>query len=179
MPLAICVFCSSSDHVDGAYRAAAIELGQLIGQRGHTLVYGGGSIGLMGQLARSVHQHGGKIIGVIPKLMVDHELCYHESDELIVTETIRQRKQIMDDRSDAFVALPGGFGTLEEMIEALTHRQLHYHDKPIVLINTNRFYEPLLVVFEQFYDEAFAKRKHRNSYDVAATPREAVQCVEK
>ena len=178
MGRAICVYCSSSDLVDGAYFEAAEGLGRLIAEGGHTLVYGGGSIGLMGALARAVHQHRGRVIGVIPDSMVERELAYRDADELIVTDNMRQRKAVMDERAAAFIALPGGFGTLEELIEALTHRQLKYHDKPVVIVNLNGFYDPLLRFFEHFIEQHFAKPKHRDSYRVVRDPVAAMVYLE-
>ncbi len=177
MPLNICVYCASSDAVDAIYFDAAGKLGELIARGGHTLIFGGGTIGLMGAMARSVHKHGGRVVGVIPDTMVDRELAYREADELIVTDSMRQRKAEMDQRADAFVALPGGFGTLEELIEVLTHRQLKYHSKPTVIVNVSGFYDPLLVLFEHFIEHRFAKPKHRGSYLVVPGPAEAMAAL--
>ena len=177
--LSICVFCSSSDVVDQVFFDAARRLGRLIAQGGHTLVYGGGAIGLMGALARAVHRHTGRVIGVIPDSLVERDVAYHDADELIVTKDIRQRKAAMDARADAFVALPGGFGTLEELIEALTHRQLDYHTKPTVIVNIDGFYDPLLTLFDHLICRRFAKTHHRDSYQVVAGPDEAIATLER
>lgn len=174
----ICVFSSSSDAVAPVYLEAAAELGKLLAQGGYTLVYGAGSVGLMGQMARAIHAHGGKIIGVIPEALKRKEVCYFQSDELIVTETMRQRKQAMDERADAFVIMPGGFGTLEEMFEILTAKQLHYHSRAIVFVNTNGFFDELLSLFERFYREAFAKSLYRDYYHVVATPAAALDYLQ-
>jgi uncharacterized protein (TIGR00730 family) len=168
MGMNVCVFCASSDRVADVFFDAAGELGRALAHGGHTLVYGGGDIGLMGCLARANHDAGGKIIGVIPQFMVDKELAYEPADELIITEDMRERKSIMDQRADAFIALPGGFGTLEELIEIVTLRQLRVHDKPIALINTAGFYDSLIAVFEQYITLAFAKERHRSAYHLAA-----------
>jgi uncharacterized protein (TIGR00730 family) len=160
MARAICVYCSSSDHVDRAYFAAAARLGEAIGRRGDTLIWGGGKVGLMGELARAVHAGGGRVVGVIPRSMTDTELAYRDADELIVTDTMRQRKQIMDERADAFVVLPGGFGTLEELSEMLTQKILGYTDRPLVLVNIDGFYTPLLELFAHFIEHRFAQPKH-------------------
>ncbi len=168
----ICVYCSSSDAVAAGYFAAARETGRLLGQRRGTLVYGGGNIGLMGALARAVHEHGGKVIGVIPEFMREKELAYHLADELVVTGDMRERKAVMESRAEAFVILPGGFGTLEEMFEILTLKQLHRHQKPLIFLNTARFFDPLLELFEHLYREQFAKEEARAYYQVAATPAE-------
>ena len=166
----ICVYCASSSAIENEYFLVAANMGRLIAQHSDALVYGGGNIGMMGAMARSVHAHKGRVIGVIPKALADKEIAYHESDELIITETMRERKAVMDRRADAFVALPGGFGTLEELLEILTLRHLRYHEKPIVLVNTNGFYDRLLSVFDQLVDRKFAKPLHRQAYHVTDSP---------
>ena len=166
----ICVYCSSSNAVDPHYVEAAVEFGMLLGQRGLTLVYGGASIGLMGQLAQAVQRSGGRVVGVIPQSLRDREIAYEAADELIVTRDLRERKAIMEARADAFVALPGGFGTMEEVLEVLTLKQLQVHAKPIVFLNTAGFYDRLLTVFEQLFEQRFTKAAYRDFYRVAAQP---------
>jgi uncharacterized protein (TIGR00730 family) len=178
MSRSICVYCSSSDQVDRAHFAVAEQLGSAIGQHGDTLVWGGGRVGLMGQVARSAHAHGGKVVGVIPESMTNVEIAYHEADELIVTQTMRQRKAIMDQKSDAFVILPGGFGTLEELAEMITLKLLKYHDRPIVIINVDNFYDPLIELFEHFIEHQFAKPKHRQLYHVVTEVAEVFKALE-
>jgi len=168
----ICVYCSSSDALTDSFFQAATEFGALLAQRNYTLVYGGGRIGLMGAVARSVHQHGGKVIGVIPKSLQDKEVGYAAADELIITKDLRDRKAIMEARADAFVALPGGFGTIEEIFEILTLKQLQLHTKPIILVNTNRFYDHLIKLCEHIYAERFAKPDSRLLYHIASEPAE-------
>jgi len=174
----ICVFSSSSDAVAPHYMAAATELGAAIAKRSLTLVYGGGRVGLMGVVARSVHAHGGRVVGVIPGFLRRHEVAYEEADELIVTKDLRERKAIMEERADAFIALPGGFGTLEEILEILTLKQLATHSKPIVFLNTERFFDPLLNLFEQLFDQSFAKPETRTHYHVANAPMEVLTHLE-
>jgi cytokinin riboside 5'-monophosphate phosphoribohydrolase len=176
---AITVYCSSSDHIDATYRLVARELGHALADRGHELVYGGGRVGLMGEVASGVHERGGSVYGVIPEALKAREgIAYELSDSLVVTQTMQERKAIMYQRADAFIVLPGGFGTLEELLEVLTLRQLGYHDKPIALVNTVGFYQPLLDVFEHFYRERFAGESSRRLYSVVTTPEEAIQAVE-
>ncbi len=153
----ICVYCSSSDAVAPVYLAAARELGAQIAARGDALVYGGANLGLMGALAQAVHAGGGRVVGVIPHAFRERGIAYEAADELILTQDLRERKAQMEARADAFVALPGGFGTLEELLEILTLRQLRTHTKPVVLLNTGNFYAPLLALFAHFYREHFAK----------------------
>ena len=167
---AICVFSSSSDAVALRYHEAATHLGALLAKRGLALVYGGGKVGLMGAVARSVHANGGRVIGVIPSFLRQKEVAYEEADELIVTKDLRERKAIMEERADGFVALPGGFGTLEEILEILTLKQLETHAKPIVFLNTDRFFDPLLALFDQLYREQFTKPDYRSHYHVAPAP---------
>ncbi|HYY78109.1 MAG TPA: TIGR00730 family Rossman fold protein, partial [Actinomycetes bacterium] len=132
---AICVYCASADGLPEGYRRMARELGAELGRRGHRLVYGGGRAGLMGELAVAVQRHGGAVTGVIPRSLVEREVAFRQADELVVTTTLRERKAEMDARADAFVALPGGFGTLEELVEMVSLRQLRLHDRPVVLLN--------------------------------------------
>ena len=165
----LCVYCSSSDHVEPAHFEAARDLGACIGGRGDTLVFGGGRIGLMGELARSVHAAGGRVVGIIPESMRGDEIDYADADELIWTDHMRTRKQAMDDRADAFVALPGGLGTLEELAEIIVLKQLGYHDKPVVVLNTGGFYDPLLTLFDHMIEARFAKPKVRGLWHVCET----------
>jgi uncharacterized protein (TIGR00730 family) len=169
-PKTLCVYCSSSNAVAPAYFAVAEEMGALMAQRQITLIYGGGNIGLMGAIARSTHAHGGRVVGVIPHFMRKREVAYEAADELIVTKDMRERKAIMESRADAFVAMPGGFGTLEEVLEILTLKQLRTHHKPVVLLNTEGFFDHLLQMFEKLYEERFTKADYRHFYHVAARP---------
>jgi len=153
----ICVYCSSSSAVAPVYFAAARELGTELARRGLTLVYGGARVGLMGAVATAVKASGGRVVGVIPEMLMMQELVYEENDELIITRDMRDRKATMMERSDAFLVLPGGFGTLEEFFETFTLRQLHRHSKPIIFLNTQGYYAPLLALFEHLYREQFAK----------------------
>jgi uncharacterized protein (TIGR00730 family) len=174
----ICVYCSSSDMVAPEYFAVAHELGAEIARRGHTLVYGGTNIGLMGACAQAAQQGGAKIIGIIPSFIADHGLAYDKADELIVTDDMRQRKALMEQRADAFVALPGGFGTLEEMFEVITLKQLRRHNKAIVFLNASGYYEPLAAALEHMYRAQFAKEAYRQMYSFADTVASAIEQVE-
>lgn len=153
----ICVYCSSSDDIADVYPPVADALGQEIARRGHRLVYGGGAVGLMGVLAKAANDGGSEVTGVIPAKLQDREGIAYEADELVVTETMRKRKGIMFERAEAFVVLPGGYGTLEEFMEVLTLKQLGYHDYPIVLLNVDGFFDTLLDFFEQLRDGRFAR----------------------
>jgi cytokinin riboside 5'-monophosphate phosphoribohydrolase len=164
----ITVYTSSSDAVDQRYREGARAFGEALADRGDELVYGGTAIGVMGVLAEAVRGAGGKVTGVLPELMAARGLADDACDELIVTADMAGRKQEMISRADAFVALPGGFGTLEELFEVLTLKQLGYHSKPIVLFDLDGFYQPLLAVFEELFRTSFAKRDYERLYRVAA-----------
>jgi uncharacterized protein (TIGR00730 family) len=163
----ICVFCSSSDVIEPAYFAAATWLGENMARRGDTLVFGGTNAGLMGALAQAVHLGGGKVIGVIPRFIADRGLAYEAADELIVTLNMRERKAEMEERAEAFLALPGGFGTLEEMLEIITLKQLQQHTKPVLFLNTGGFYDPLLALFEHMRQHRFAKAYSNALYHFA------------
>ena len=153
----VTVFCGSSNAVDEKYFAAAHELGEKLARRRWGLVYGGGSVGLMGVLSRAVLAHGGHVTGVIPKALLDLGVGETKVSELIVTDGLRDRKAIMDERGDAFVALPGGLGTLEEVLEALTLKQLGYHTKPVVVLDLDGYFDPLWTQIQRGIDEGFIK----------------------
>ncbi|SDS21513.1 TIGR00730 family Rossman fold protein [Opitutus sp. GAS368] len=165
----LCVYCSSSDRLDPKYAAAAEELGRELVARGFGLVYGGGKTGLMGAVARAVKSRGGRVVGVIPEFMKARELAYDEADELVTVVTMRERKLLMEARADAFVALPGGFGTLEEIMEILTLRQLDVVKKPCVFFNQDGFYDDLIKLFEKMLAEKFFKPSNMDLFRVAAS----------
>jgi len=174
----ICVYCASSSAVAAEYLAEARALGAALATRGHTLVYGGGSIGLMGEMARAALAGGGRVIGVIPKMMVDRELALRTASELVITEDMHERKATMARRADGFIALPGGFGTFEEITEIIAFRQLALHSKPCVLVNVNDYYGPLIEQFERAFRLGFAREAHRGAYAVVRTALEALDLVE-
>ena len=171
----ICVFCASSESVDDLFKDIALELGRELGRRGIDLVYGGASIGLMGCLARGVHEEKGKVIGVLPEFFKTKDIEYSEADELIVTKNMRERKAVMDKRSDAFIVLPGGIGTLEEAMEILSMRQLRLTNKPLVFINTQGFYEKLRAIFEKMVDLKFTKPNVVDMYAMVPNPESAME----
>ncbi len=175
---ALCVFAASSNAVAPEFFAAAAELGRLIGERRLTLVYGGGKVGLMGAVARAVHAHGGRVVAVIPHYLKTKELLYDTADEIVVTDGLRDRKAIMEERAGGFVALPGGFGTLEETLEVITLKQLRRHTKPVVFLNTADFFHPLLALFEQLFALRFARPESARLYHVAANPAEVLTHLE-
>ena len=154
---AVTVYSSSSKAVAAVYFDAAEQLGRGIARRGWKLVYGGNSVGLMGKLADAARAGGGRVIGITPKLLVDKGIADEKCDELVVTESMRERKRALEERGDAFITLPGGIGTFEEIFEILVGRSLGYHDKPIVLLNVNGYYDPLLAMMDHAVRERFIR----------------------
>jgi uncharacterized protein (TIGR00730 family) len=153
----VCVYCGSGKGLSPAYAIAARKLGKALAEHNMRLVYGGGSLGLMGEVARAALGAGGKVTGVIPEFLGSRELMLKDVDELIVVENMHVRKQLMFDRADAFVALPGGIGTLEELVEQLTWSQLGRHTKPIVLANIGGFWDPFLKLLDHMKHETFIR----------------------
>ena len=174
----ICVFCSSSDALEEIYFDVAISLGKQIVRNKDVLLFGGSNVGLMRKLAITVKNAGGRLIGVIPQKIKENNLACEIADELIVTSDMHSRKAKLEELADAFIALPGGFGTLEELSEVLTLRHLCYHSKPIVILNINGFYNKLLDFFEVIYNEKFAKIDYKNFYFVTENYEEAFQYIE-
>lgn len=158
----ICVFCGSSTGDQPFYRDAAIALGREVAERGWTLVYGAGNIGLMGVLADAALAAGGKVIGVIPQHLFDKEVGHLGLTNLVIVNSMHERKARMADEADAFVALPGGFGTFEEFCEVLTWSQLGLHTKPCGLLNVGGFYDPLLALFDHAEQSKFLRPEHRS-----------------
>jgi len=173
----LCVYCSSSDAVDGGFFEAARDLGRRIGEGGHVLIYGGGRTGLMGAVARAAKDYGGRVIAVIPRFMAEKGVAFQDADETVLTEDMRERKAVMERRADAFLALPGGFGTLEEVLEVLTLRQLGLHGKPIVFVNTGGFYDPLVRMFDDLVERRFAKPSLLAAAAFAPGPAEALERI--
>ena len=157
----VCVFCGSNSGDSRGFAEAARALGQALALRGIELVYGGGNVGLMGEIADAVLERGGRVIGVIPRALVDKELAHAGVQEMIVVATMHERKAKMAELSDAFVALPGGFGTLDELCEVLTWSQLGFHDKPCALLDVEGYFRPLLELFDQAVERGFLRAENR------------------
>ncbi len=173
----ICVYCGSGPGKNPAYAAAAEALGKDMAERGIGLVYGGGSLGLMGIVARSVLKHGGHVTGVIPQFLKDREQMLRDVQDAIVTADMHERKMLMFQKADAFVALPGGIGTLEETVEMTTWAQLDQHTKPIVLANIENFWDPFITLIEHMREEAFIRAGLEVAIDIAQTPDDIVPKV--
>jgi uncharacterized protein (TIGR00730 family) len=166
----VCVYCGSRHGARPAYTEAARALGSAIGARGWQLVYGGGNVGLMGEVADAVLAAGGRVVGVIPESLMQREVGHTGLTELHVVPNMHQRKQMMAERADAFIALPGGIGTLEELYEVWTWRQLGYHRQPIGLINVDGFYDTLLAFMQQTVDEGFLSAAQLAAVEVGTDP---------
>jgi uncharacterized protein (TIGR00730 family) len=178
MPLQnVAVFCASADGADPIYRTAALELGRALAERNIGVVYGGAKVGLMHAVAEGALGAGGKVIGVIPTILVDLEVAHHGLTELHITDTMHTRKALIGSRADAFIALPGGFGTFEELFEVLAWQTLRIHAKPIVLLNTNGFYDKLLAFLDYCVEEGMLKAKNRAVVLVADTVGEALEVL--
>src|SRR4051794_8062535 len=157
----VCVFCGSSRGLRPEYQAAAEELGRYLAAQRIGLVYGGGNVGLMGTIADAVLAAGGEVIGVIPQSIVDREIAHRGVTEFRIVQSMHERKAMMADLSDAFIAMPGGFGTFEEFCEVLTWSQLGIHKKPCGLLNVAEYYSPLLAMFDHAVNERFVRKENR------------------
>ncbi|MER5423674.1 TIGR00730 family Rossman fold protein [Streptosporangium roseum] len=175
----ICVFLASSQKIDKKYLTLAEEVGAELARRGHSLVSGGAKVSCMGAVARATRAGGGRTIGVIPQALVDIEVADEESDELIVTTDMRERKGIMDARSDAFLVLPGGIGTLEELFEIWTSRTIGLHDKPLVLLDPWGVYAPLRSLVEGMHEQGFTRPDVFDAISWTTTVEEAFRHLEK
>jgi uncharacterized protein (TIGR00730 family) len=174
----IAIYCSSSSAVPVHYLEAAAAVGREIGSRGGVIVYGGATVGLMGQVADAAMAAGGRVFGVIPQLLVDKEVAHTGIDDLVVVETMHQRKAMMAERAAAYVILPGGFGTLEEFYEVLTWKQLGMHRKPIIVVNLAGYYDHLLAQTEHAIAEGMVKPAYRELYTVVTSVAELIQFLE-
>ena len=175
---AVCVYCGSGPGKNPAYVAGARTLGRALGESGVRLVYGGGSLGLMGEVARATLEAGGQVTGIIPNVLSSKEQMLRSVDELIVTENMHERKMLMFERSDAFVALPGGIGTLEELVEQLTWAQLGRHTKPIVVANIEAFWTPFLHLLKHMKDDAFIRAGLDIRFVVVETAEEILPAIQ-
>lgn len=174
----VCVFCSSREGVADRYQRFARRLGRRLGERGDTLVYGGTDIGLMGALSRAARQAGGEVVGIVPAPMVDRGLADEQASRLIVTHGLAERETRMLELAEAFCVLPGGLGTLEELLEVTTLRHLGYHDKPILLADVGGFYRPLLALFDELVDQGFAEADLHDLYRRVETLDELIACLD-
>lgn len=174
----ICVYCASSTKVDDKYFQVADELGEVLGNNNITLVYGGGAVGLMGRIADKVLSMNGHVVGIIPDFMKAVEWEHKGVSQLDVVMDMHERKKRFFVGTDAIVALPGGCGTLEELLEAITWKRLGLVTAPIVIVNTDGFYDPLLAMLDRCVEEKFMRESHRNIWQVISKPSELMECLE-
>ena len=171
----VCVYGASSTQIDASYITVTEALGEALAKAGHTLVYGAGGAGLMGAVARGMTRGNGTVIGVVPSFLKVDGILYEHCDEMVYTETMRERKQIMDERSDAFVVAPGGIGTYEEFFEMYTLKQLGRHEKPIVIFNVNGYYDRLMDMLRYTVDEKYMQAASLDLISVATTVDEVLE----
>jgi uncharacterized protein (TIGR00730 family) len=175
----VCIFCASSSQVDEKYLKAARTTGKILAKQGIKVVYGGGSIGLMGALASSVLENKGEIIGIIPKFMMQLEWGNTDITEMIIVESMAERKNKFIDNVDAVIAMPGGTGTLEELTETISLKKLGLFTKPIIILNIEGFYNHLLLFFDQMIRDNFIRVEHKQLFSVAAFPEEIIDLIDK
>lgn len=173
----ICVFCSSRNAIDESYFTLAKNLAEKISEEKDILLYGGANVGMMGEIAKTAKNNNIKIIGVIPKKIKEKNLHFKLVDQLIVTKSMHERKSKLEELADAFIALPGGFGTLEELSEIITLKQLEYHSLPIVILNYNNFYDNLIKFFDVMYNQNFSKHDYKKIYYVTNSIDEAYEYI--
>lgn len=175
--MAVAVYCASSPRIDSSYLMAASRLGELLANNAVLCINGAGKEGLMGSLNNSILKNGGRVRGIIPRFMVEAGWCHDQLTETIITDTIHQRKELMAQQADAVIALPGGIGTLEELVEIITWRQLGLYRNPIILLNINNYYKPLLMFFELMISEKFMDNSLLSLFQLADTVEEAVNLI--
>ena len=171
----VCVYGASSTEIEQSYISITESLGEALAANGHTLIYGAGGSGLMGAVARGMTRGGGQVIGIVPSFFKVDGILYEHCDEIVYTDTMRQRKQMMDDRSDAFIMTPGGIGTYEEFFEIYTLKQLGRHNKPIVIFNVNGYFDKLLELLDHTVEERFMQASCLQLYTVATTPEQVLE----
>ena len=176
-PKTVCVYCASSSNVDKIYTDAAYSLGRILAEENIRCVFGAGKTGLMGELAKGVMDNSGEIIGIIPEFMIEQGWGNDDLTEMIVTPTMHIRKENMANLSDVVIAMPGGCGTLEELMEIITWKQLGLFSGTIIILNINNYYSPLIEMLERAIDESFMREEHKNLWQVASTPEEAIRII--
>ncbi len=174
----MCVYCSSSNNLPEKFYVVSKELGEKLAQKGFNMVYGGTTVGMMGVIANNALQNGADVIGVIPERIASFGLKHPELAKVIVTKDMRERKATMEKYADVFVAMPGGFGTFEEIFEILVAKQLGYHDKPVIFVNFDGYYDNMIKMFDTLYENNFAKEEMKSLYFIAKTVDEIFEYVE-
>ena len=175
----ICLFGASSENINKTYFEEVTKLGQRMALRGHGMVFGGGATGLMGAAARGMASESGYMLGIAPKFFDEPGILYKDCSEFIFTDTMRERKQLMEDNSDAFIIVPGGIGTFEEFFEILTLKQLGQHNKPIAIFNINHYYDDMESIIKKASDEGFFKKTHLDIFKISDNAEELLDYIEK
>ena len=170
----ICVYCSSSDYLDSKFYENAYELGVKIAKNGDCLIYGGSTCGMMGKVAQGVLDNNGKVTGIIPKAIMEKGISNPHASEIIISNDMNDRKQMMEKKADVFIALPGRFGTMDEIFQVIVTKQLSYHKKAIIFLDCFNYYKPLFDMIENFYKYGFAKEFNRELYFIAKNVDEAI-----
>lgn len=173
----VCVYCASSEYCHPEYMRAAYHLGEILARNSVEVIYGGGALGLMGQVANGALANGGKVVGIMPRFMQELEWAHRQLTELKVVENMRERKHLMLTGSDAVIALPGGCGTLEELFETITLKRLAIYLNPIVLVNTRRFFDPCIALLERCVEERFMNPQHLEMWQVVEEPDDVLQAI--
>ena len=173
----VSIFCASSAKVNGSYMDAAKRLGRILSEEGIAANYGGGAVGLMGVLADSMMENGGSVRGIIPQFMVDQGWNHLEVKDMVITRDMHERKKLLTIDIDAYIALPGGVGTLEELLEMITHKQLGQILQPIIIVNTNGFFDPFLKMLERMVEEQFMRALHTSIWTVVNEPEEVLEAI--
>lgn len=175
----ICVFGSSSEHIDKIYLESAKNLGKFLAEKNYGVIFGAGKYGVMGETAKGVSEKNGVLIGVSPRFFIEDDVIYDKCTELIFTDTMRERKAIMEEKADAFVICAGGIGTFEEFFEVITLKQLNRHNKPIIIYNINGYYNPLIAMLQNAVDQKFMSAFCNKLYTVAENEQEIIEQIEK
>ena len=175
MKKTICIYCSSSNHLEEKFYKSAYETGKAIAESGYNLVYGGSDCGCMGKVAQGVLNHGGFVTGIIPRAIIDKGVKSPDLSEVIVTNDMNDRKKLMEEKADIFIALPGSFGTLDEIMQVIVTKQLSYHKKAIIFLDIDDYFKPLFEMFENFYKYGFAQEFNRELYFIAKNVDEAME----
>ncbi|MFQ5603183.1 MAG: TIGR00730 family Rossman fold protein [bacterium] len=173
----ITVYCSSSNHVDDVYLGAAREMGRVIAEQGYTLVFGGGQVGLMREVSAGARENGGKVVGIILQKFLDMGVADPGVTDMRAAADMRNRKRGLEEAGHAYIALPGGFGTLEEITEMISFKQLGFHNKPIVIVNVNGYFDHLLEQFKLGFKEKFIENRFHQMYSVVETPQTAIESI--
>lgn len=173
----VLVYCGSRSGNSEIYTRAAARLGELLAEKSYRLLFGGGNVGLMGVLSNTMLDHGGEVLGVMPQRLIDREIANRRCTELRVVQSMQERKILMEELADIIITLPGGYGSMDELFESLTNVQLGLHHKPVIILNTGGFYDPLIAQVDKMAEEGFLLKENREKLWVASTPEELMQML--